>query len=1082
MFWRFGFHNASTIDSLLDKEDVVLEAILDEDDLIQECKAQNTRLIDYFGRVDVLHKLLGYVTGQIESDEKGKFKYPYIATEVLCCEIWSIVDTCVNERQQLLVPFWETVLEKSPDEMKSQMIIASHFAKINSVFMAKKPAEMLEFIQAQPSIVDRLLRHVESPAFIDLIGRILQLDENVQNCNVIEWLASQNFMGRLVILLSPNYSPSIHNIVSDLLKTIISLATPSPGAGITDTLQNGPASNLLVRELASKKRAATLVDYMLFDFSSDACNTPTSSERKEHSFQTDEQKLGQETEDCALPCPTYDSSISSIVQSMGLLVEVIRKNNSDYFEPYLFHTLRNRLIQVQQHSHLSGDDVREALEGVMRDMVDRMGVVHLGPMLQILAERLGEFQKYLRLPRSLQGPIKTTIGPMTPFTLERYRIVEVYAELLHCSNMSLLNRPANYSRMYDSEGRLQGGLGGLEELAHVIALNGSYRSGGEGGGDGVGMDERDEIEPALDFPIHSAGAGGDEMLGSDDDDEGMTDSEDEPGSSDDEAMEEIVMSDEPPIDVRLSPLPVHDDGLLSISSESGMGLLGNMASASFSSVADVRDLDTRTVQLTRNGSGSNLPRSSPDHYPPTPPPGLTSYPSSSSSSSSFRRNPQGSRRSSRSRRRATMDNSTESLIVVGEYMKKRLLDEGVVGMIVDLFFQYPWNNFLHSAVYDFLHQVLTGRVDSGYNRELVISLFRDAKILHRIIEGQARNDAESSKPKGVRLGYMGHLMLISEDVITALARFPPDLRLIIIQYAPEPEWDQYVTGRYNETKEEDARLLGGGKPVVVGKGARGGSVMQWKVDEDDLGVGGSGGGIGGGGNGNGGGGGGVRGEFRRASSVEPSSGQVTSTADFGPAPMEEDEDEDDDNVLSGRAPHFARYLAQEISSDHFGSSSSDDDDEDEGWLAQSTFNSIGSAPVSTRTFGEQRRPLSSVGTFDDSFDPTGSVSLAMSQDPFSPHDDDGFGPFSDPSGGTVSDSFTFSSSLSDEDSSFENFGDFGDFQTAEDGELTPTSGSWTFANEGGGSVDSSGTGAGAGGAGTGSEADDGSSSSSRLTR
>jgi serine/threonine-protein phosphatase 6 regulatory subunit 3 len=35
--------------------------------------------------------------------------------------------------------------------------------------------------------------------------------------------------------------------------------------------------------------------------------------------------------------------------------------------------------------------------------------------------------------------------------------------------------------------------------------------------------------------------------------------------------------------------------------------------------------------------------------------------------------------------------------------------------------------------------------------------------------------------------------------------------------------------------------------------------------------------------------------------------------------------------------------------------------------------------------------------------------------------------------------FTFSSSFSDEDSSFDSFGDFGDFQTAEDhdGSLTP---------------------------------------------
>jgi len=53
---------------------VQLEAILDEDDLLQECKSQNTRLIGYFERADVLQKLLGYVTGQTESEEKGRFK------------------------------------------------------------------------------------------------------------------------------------------------------------------------------------------------------------------------------------------------------------------------------------------------------------------------------------------------------------------------------------------------------------------------------------------------------------------------------------------------------------------------------------------------------------------------------------------------------------------------------------------------------------------------------------------------------------------------------------------------------------------------------------------------------------------------------------------------------------------------------------------------------------------------------------------------------------------------------------------------------------------------------------------------
>ena len=48
----------------------------------------------------------------------------------------------------------------------------------------------------------------------------------------------------------------------------------------------------------------------------------------------------------------------------------------------------------------------------------------------------------------------------------------------------------------------------------------------------------------------------------------------------------------------------------------------------------------------------------------------------------------------------------------------------------------------------------------------------------------------------------------------------------------------------------------------------------------------------------------------------------------------------------------------------------------------------------------------------------------------------------------MSNGFTFNSSFSDEESSFESFGDFGDFQSPGDGELSPTtSGSWTFASE-----------------------------------
>lgn len=79
---------------------------------------------------------------------------------------------------------------------------------------------------------------------------------------------------------------------------------------------------------------------------------------------------------------------------------------------------------------------------------------------------------------------------------------------------------------------------------------------------------------------------------------------------------------------------------------------------------------------------------------------------------------------------------------------------------------------------------------------------------------------------------MGHLTLISEDVITALQHYPPDLKLRLAQYAPQPDWDDYVGGRYQETKVKDTSLLGGGKPTLLTGVPR--STAKWKVDEAEI--------------------------------------------------------------------------------------------------------------------------------------------------------------------------------------------------------------------------------------------------------
>lgn len=83
--------------------------------------------------------------GSTQSSTHG-CRYPYVSTEVLCGEIWTIVETCLNNQDHLLAPFWETVLDRSPEDMKTQMVMASQFAKINAAFLSKKPAEVNAFL------------------------------------------------------------------------------------------------------------------------------------------------------------------------------------------------------------------------------------------------------------------------------------------------------------------------------------------------------------------------------------------------------------------------------------------------------------------------------------------------------------------------------------------------------------------------------------------------------------------------------------------------------------------------------------------------------------------------------------------------------------------------------------------------------------------------------------------------------------------------------------------------------------------------------------------------------------------------
>ena len=123
---------------------------------------------------------------------------------------------------------------------------------------------------------------------------------------------------------------------------------------------------------------------------------------------------------------------------------------------------------------------------------------------------------------------------------------------------------------------------------------------------------------------------------------------------------------------------------------------------------------------------------------------------------------------------------------------------------------------MHNVVYDVVQQVFNGSMDRGFNRNLAIDLFETGRITDRVIEGQQRSDQMQNEKK-MRLGYMGHLTLIAEEIVKFTERQPAELLApIVVSQVTGSGWIHYVEHTLEDTRQKDNAVLGGIRPDAVG--------------------------------------------------------------------------------------------------------------------------------------------------------------------------------------------------------------------------------------------------------------------------
>jgi len=129
MFWSMRYAQTSSIDGILERESgFTLEDLLGEDDLLQECKSHNTKLLEFLCQPETISKLIVYITEMPTDDdtEDRRFKYPYVASEVLSCDLQAIRDVLLGESREKMAELFALLQQPPP----INPVLAGYFGKV----------------------------------------------------------------------------------------------------------------------------------------------------------------------------------------------------------------------------------------------------------------------------------------------------------------------------------------------------------------------------------------------------------------------------------------------------------------------------------------------------------------------------------------------------------------------------------------------------------------------------------------------------------------------------------------------------------------------------------------------------------------------------------------------------------------------------------------------------------------------------------------------------------------------------------------------------------------------------------------
>ncbi|XP_030479978.2 uncharacterized protein LOC115697203 [Cannabis sativa] len=259
MFWRMaGLSTASPVETILDKDNFTLEELLDEDEIIQECKALNGRLINFLRERTQVEQLIRYIVEEApeDADRSRSVKFPFIACEIFTCEVDIILKTLVEDEELmgLLFSFLEPKHTHSP-------FLAGYFSKVVICLLLRKTAPFLSYIQAHREIMQKLVDLIGITSIMEVLIRLIGADEHMyaNYTDAVQWIQDTNVLEMIVDKFSSSDSPEVHANAAETLCAITRFAP----AGLSAKISSPSFVGRLFRHALEESRPKSVLNNSL---------------------------------------------------------------------------------------------------------------------------------------------------------------------------------------------------------------------------------------------------------------------------------------------------------------------------------------------------------------------------------------------------------------------------------------------------------------------------------------------------------------------------------------------------------------------------------------------------------------------------------------------------------------------------------------------------------------------------------------------------------------------------------------------------------------------------------------------------